>query len=58
MNTQEKSLNNYLSERLNSSKDDRQSDRKLDNDARLRGSLGEKEANRIIKTIDDIKSRH
>lgn len=47
----------YISQRLSNGCDDRQSDKKLDSDARLRGSIGEKKANEIIKIIDDLKSR-
>lgn len=46
----------YLKSR-STGRDDRQSDSKLDADARLRGSIGSRDANEIIKSIDNLKSR-
>lgn len=47
----------YASERLRSNRDDRQDERKLDMDARLRGSIGEREAEKVIRAIDGIKEQ-
>jgi hypothetical protein len=47
----------YISSRLSNNKDDRESSIKLNMDAELRGSIGEKEANRIIKLVDTEKQR-
>ncbi len=47
----------YASGRLKTRKDDRCSKEKLDSDARLRGSIGAKRANEIIKAIDGLKMR-
>lgn len=46
----------YINQRLQDNKDDRQSDSKLNADARLRGSIGSKEADKIINMIDNHKS--
>jgi hypothetical protein len=47
----------YIESRLINNKDDRCDDKKLDSDARLRGSIGEKSANEVIKAIDDLKMK-
>lgn len=49
--------NDYIKKRLSNNVDDRNDEKKLDMDAKLRGSIGEKEANRIIKIIDNEKQR-
>jgi len=48
---------NYIMDRLLNNKDDRQDRRKLDSDAKLRGTIGEKEADRIIEFINNEKMR-
>ena len=45
----------YVSKRLSYDRDDRTSKTKLWDDAKLRGSVGTKKANKIIKAIDDFK---
>jgi len=47
----------YVSKRFSYEKDDRTDDEKLHMDARLRGSIGAKEADVIINMINDYKSR-
>jgi len=47
----------YVSDRLSTNKDDRCSDEKKDMDAKLRGSIGSLKADKIIKMIDEHKSR-
>lgn len=49
----------YLSVRgsQRTKRDDRQSEEKLNADAYLRGKLGTRAANDIIKTMDDLRSR-
>jgi hypothetical protein len=47
----------YIILRLTNNKDDRCDDKKLDSDARLRGNVGKKNANEIIKVIDDLKMK-
>jgi hypothetical protein len=50
-------IQKYVDIRLASPKDDRQSEKKLDADARLRGAVGEKYANQVIACIDKVKSK-
>lgn len=50
-------IEKYVSKRLSDDRDDRCSDAKKWNDAKLRGSLGCQRANEVIKMIDDFKSR-
>ena len=45
----------YAVERLSDRRDDRQDRSKLMRDAELRGSLGVREANKVIAAIDRIK---
>lgn len=47
----------YAAQRLESRRDDRTSQEKLDADARLRGKLGERRANAIIEAVDNLKMR-
>lgn len=47
----------YISTRLLNNKDDRETSTKLNMDAELRGSIGEREANRIIELVDKEKQR-
>ncbi len=47
----------YVSKRLNSSRDDRQDCGKKMNDGKLRGSIGVNKANRVIKMVNEHKSR-
>jgi len=47
----------YVSQRLSNGRDDRTLQEKQSSDAWLRGKLGVQQANRIIATIDDLKSR-
>lgn len=49
-------ISEYASKRLKVG-DDRCSDDKLNSDAKLRGSIGTRHANEVIKTIDDLKMR-
>ena len=48
-------INKYVSQRM-SRKDDRCSEEKRWDDAKLRGEIGSKAANRVIKHIDEMKS--
>ena len=48
----------YINRRLETRKDDRCKENKLNLDARLRGSIGDKRANEIINMIDKYKSRY
>ena len=47
----------YVAKRLRSGRDDRCDSDKLNADAELRGHLGTMKADRIIKMIDEHKSR-
>jgi len=49
--------NDYVSKRLSSNRDDRQCGDKKYADARLRGSIGTHQANKVIKMIDAYKSQ-
>lgn len=56
----EKAVNEYLAKRAETSRykrDDRESRDKLSADAELRGKLGVRRGNEVIRAIDDLKSR-
>ena len=55
--TERYNIERYSQDRTSNKRDYRQSQSKLDSDARLRGEIGEYKANQIIKSFDDLKSR-
>ena len=57
MSWQSEAYGNYVGNRLSSGRDDRCDKSKLHDDAVLRGKVGERQANEIIKTIDELKMR-
>ena len=51
-----KHISSYARKRLNNPYDDRTHEEKKWDDARLRGAVGTKKANEVIKMIDKYKS--
>ena len=47
----------YAAKRLQTNRDDRCDRQKMWDDAKLRGTMGVNQANRLIAAIDDLKSR-